>query len=100
MGGFDFDDWKLLAETDPPAFFRARERFLRQFIAGFPQQAASLGALQARIDASRAMAGTPLAACRDILAQLEDHLQVLGDALAELRHESQRLHGALIDMRG
>jgi hypothetical protein len=97
MGGFDFDYWKQLAESDPSAFFRARERYLWQFIARHPDQAAILAALQGRIDSTRAMAGSPLASCRELMAQMEDHLLVLGEALAELRRESLLMHGTLTE---
>lgn len=95
MGSFDFDYWKNLAESDPAAFFRARDRYLHLFIAAHPEHQASLIALQARIDTTRAMAGSPMQACRGILSLLEDHLLLLGETLAELRSETVGLHGML-----
>lgn len=91
MGGFDFDYWKHLAEHDPAAYFRAREDHLRQFIAQHPGQAGALAELQAHIDATRALAGSPTQACREILGLMEDQLLLLGARLAELQQETENL---------
>ena len=96
MGGFDFDYWKHLAEHDPAAYFRARDDHLRQFITQHPGQEAALSELQAHIDATRALAGSPVQACREILGLMEDHLQLLGARLAELQHETEALRALLV----
>lgn len=95
MGGFEFDDWRFLAENDPAAFFRARERTLRQFITQHPDQRDALGALQMRIDTARAMSGTPQQACRDLFGLLEEHLLLLSERLADLRREATTLQRML-----
>lgn len=93
MGGFDFDYWKHLAEHDPVAFFKARDLAVRQCIAMHPGQEEPLSALQARIDMTRAVAGTPVQACRDILDMMEEHLVLLSLKLIELHRETDSLRG-------
>mgnify|MGYP000095987893 FL=1 len=88
MGDFDFDYWKLLAERDPQAYFAAREKTLRQFIASHPGQAVMLAELQARIDSTRVLAGGPNQACRELLGQMQDQLMLLSFKLAELQRET------------
>ena len=95
MGGFDFDHWKHLAERDPAGFFRARDEALRECIAhrmGHPE----LAELQARIDATRALAGTPLQASRALMGMMHEHLRELGDKLAELQHETDLLRTRIV----
>lgn len=97
MGDFDFDYWKHLAESDPAAYFAARDRTLRQFIAAHPGQEAMLCELQARIDSTRVLAGSPSQACRELLGQMEDQLMLLSSKLAELQREAgviQQLMGS------
>lgn len=88
MGGFDFDYWKHLAEQDPAAYFEVRDRALRAFIAAHPGEEAVLVELQARIDATRVLAGSPIQACRELLGQVEDQLMLLSFKLAELQREA------------
>ena len=95
MGGFDFDYWKNLAEHDPAAYFRARDNSLRQFIALHPGQERALSELQSHIDATRALAGSPAQACREILGLMEDQLLLLGARLAELQQETEALRALL-----
>ena len=97
MGDFDFDHWKDLAERDPAAFFQARDEALRNCIARHPGQAQALAAIQARIDTSRALAGTPLQASRALVSMMEDHLLLLGVKLVELRSEVEALRDAMTD---
>ena len=99
MGGFDFDHWKQLAERDPAAFFVARDRALRECIARHPEQAQQLTGLQARIDTTRALAGTPLQASRVLMGMIHGQLNELGDRLAELQRESEALRHALVGPR-
>lgn len=96
MGGFDFDHWKQLAEQDPAAFFLARDRALRECITRHPEQAQQLAGLQRRIDASRALAGTPLQASRVLMGMMHEHLSELGDKLAELQHETDSLRALIL----
>ncbi|MDD2988396.1 MAG: DUF3135 domain-containing protein [Zoogloea sp.] len=97
MGGFDFDYWKNLAERDPVAYFEARERALRQFIASHPGQEAMLSELQVHIDSTRVLAGGPVQACRELLGHVEDQLMLLSFKLLELQREAiamQKLVGS------
>ena len=34
MGGFDFDHWKHLAESDPAGFFQARDEAFKKISGG------------------------------------------------------------------
>ena len=96
MGGFDFDHWKHLAERDPAGFFQARDEALRECIARHPDQGLLLAGLQARIDATRALAGTPLQASRVLMGMMHEHLSELGDKLAELQHETDSLRALIL----
>ena len=91
MGNFDFDYWKSLAERDPAEFFRVRDEALRQCIALYPDQQALLVAFQARIDATRVLAGSPLQASRALFALMEDQLLLLNLKLGELQRETDSL---------
>jgi len=93
---FDFEFWNNLARTDPQAFFRERERVIRQFIDdAHPEARDRLIDLQAQIDGMRAMAGTPQAALRGIFGLLDDCLGALGGQLAELRREADHLRALM-----
>ena len=96
MGGFDFDHWKQLAERDPAGFFQARDEALREWLARHPDQWHLLAGLQARIDATRALAGTPLQASRVLMGMMHEHLSELGDKLAELQHETDSLRALIL----
>lgn len=96
MGGFDFDHWKHLAERDPAGFFQARDEALREWIARYPDRAPLLAGLQSRIDATRALAGTPQQASRALMGMMHDHLRQLGDKLAELQHETDSLSTLIV----
>lgn len=95
MGGFDFDYWKHLAENDPVAYFRQRELSLRRFIDSSQGYEESLTELQARIDSVRAISGTPMQACRDLIGMIEDNLHLLGYRLSELQKETEQLHALI-----
>jgi hypothetical protein len=60
----DFDEWQLLASSDPEGFEAARRRLLEAAIARAPEKRRQrLQALQWRVDRVRERAATPLAAC-------------------------------------
>lgn len=100
MGGFDFDHWKHLAECDPAGFFQARDEALRDYIARHPGQAHQLADLQAHIDATRALAGTPVQASRALMGMLHEQLRELGDRLAELQNETDSLRVLIVRRAG
>ena len=88
---FDFDEWRGLAERNPRAYFRRRERTLAMFIASHPGHENSLRHLQDRIDALRASAGSPQVALRGIMQLLEDHVSALKGHMLLLQHELKGL---------
>ena len=95
MDDFDFDGWKTLAEQDPAAFFRARDEVLRRCIARCATRAGALAEFQARIDATRALAGSPLQASRALFELMEEQLRLLGFTLIELQQEVEALRAVL-----
>lgn len=92
---FDFEAWRELAEHDPPAFFRERERVIAAFIDENPEVRDRLLAFQAQIDGLRATAGTPDRALAGLMGLMADHLAALAGQMAELRKETDRLRGLL-----
>ncbi|GAB4058249.1 DUF3135 domain-containing protein [Uliginosibacterium sediminicola] len=93
---FDFDHWSQLARRDPAAFFTAREKLIADFIAAAPaEHQASLMQMQLLIDATRAQAGTPMNAVKQMMGMIGDHLEAMGAQLEQLREESQQLSGLL-----
>jgi len=92
---FDFDAWKDLAQRDPRAFFRRRERTIMEFIAAHPEHQEDLLRLQLRIDNVRAVSGTPDQAVRHIFGMLDTNLQALTASLQALRQEAGRLSSAI-----
>lgn len=89
---FDFDEWMLLARQDPSAFFQRRQQLIEDFINAHPHQSANLRAMQAQIDATRAMAGTPDKALGKLMGMLGDQVAALGGQMQMLQDELQRLH--------
>ncbi len=60
--GFDFDEWRMLAERDPAAFEAAREEAIRALIQQIPEERQQrMTGLQWRIDSVRTMAPNPTA---------------------------------------
>ena len=51
--------------------------------------------LQARIDATRVLAGTPLHASRALMGMMHEQLRELGDRLVELQHETAALRALM-----
>lgn len=93
---FKFDVWRDLAETDPQAYFAERRRVIEQFISTCPpEKQAVLQDLQARIDASRAMAGSPNQSVREISRMMEDYLLALSERLMALHRETSALQSSL-----
>jgi hypothetical protein len=92
---FDFDAWCDLAQRDPAAYFRERERVIAAFIDDNPEQRERLLAMQAQIDGLRATAGTPDRALAGIVGLMGDHLAALAGQFAELRKETDRLRALM-----
>ncbi len=87
---FDFDHWSQLAQRDPAAFFAAREQTINAFIASVPSEHRDeLRELQRLIDGTRAEAGTPMKAVRQMMGMVADRLEVMQGQLQQLREESE-----------
>ena len=75
---FDFEEWALLARTDPEAFEAKRGAEIARLIDGAaPGVQSRLRGLQWQIDAQRSRAKSPLTACVQIFNQMWD--SVYGD---------------------
>lgn len=93
---FDFDGWKDLAHADPQAYFAERRRVIENFINTCPpDKQAVLRDLQVRIDASRAMAGSPNQSVRELSRMMEDYLLALSERLMALHRETSALQSSL-----
>ena len=92
ISSFDFDHWSQLAQRDPAAFFAAREQTINAFIAAAPSaHREELRELQRLIDGTRAEAGTPMKAVRQMMGMVADRLEVMQGQLQQLREESVEL---------
>ena len=68
---FDFEEWALLAKTDPEAFEAKREQAIAQLIEkATPRMQTRLRGLQWRIDMDRRRSSTPLSSCMKIFNQM------------------------------
>ena len=68
---FDFEEWALLAKTDPAAFEAKRKEAIAQLIAGAtPRMQERLRGLQWRIDMDRSRASNPLASCMQMFNKM------------------------------
>lgn len=90
-GRFDFDGWQRLAQSNPQAYFSARQAAIDAFIAAHPDSAHRLCELQDRIDATRVTAASPLLAAKQLSDMMHDHVQLLGHQLAVLQRETDRM---------
>ncbi|MDB5888247.1 MAG: hypothetical protein JWM03_1119 [Rhodocyclales bacterium] len=91
---FDFDHWSQLALRDPAAFFAAREEAINAFIAAAPSShREELRELQHLIDGTRAEAGAPMKAVRQMMGMMADRLELMQGQLQLLREESETLVG-------
>lgn len=95
LSSFDFDSWRDLAERDPNAFFRERDRLLQNFIAERPENASDLRSLQSHIDQVRALTGNPDAATRELTRMLAERLEVLTEHLSELNAQTKHLQAKI-----
>ena len=89
---FDFDHWSLLARQDPAAFFAERELMINAFISSAPpEHREMLREMQRMIDGTRAEAGTPMKAVRQMMGMMADRLDAMRGQLLQLREESEVL---------
>ena len=96
MGEFDFDHWCELALREPERYYRERERVISAFIDAHPEDTArKLRELQAHVDATRAVAGAPLQATRQLLGLIDERLEAMRDRMLELQAENDRIAAAL-----
>lgn len=96
MTDFDFDHWCELACREPARYYRERDRVISEFIDAHPaEEAERLRELQAHVDATRALAGVPLKATRQLLGLMEDRLEAMRDRLLELQRETEQLSRSL-----
>lgn len=103
--GFDFDQWAILAHTDPEAFELKRINTIEAVISDAPARCQmQLRRLQWKLDRIRETTPTPLAACVRMQEMMWD--SVLGDdgLLARLRQlpardESGRDTARILDFR-
>jgi hypothetical protein len=91
---FDFDHWSQLAQRDPAAFFSEREQIINAFIASAPPEHRDmLREMQRMIDGTRAEAGTPIKAVRQMMGMMADRLDAMRGQLLQLRDGSEELVG-------
>lgn len=96
MAEFDFDHWCELASREPARYYRERERVISDFIDAHPaEEALRLRELQAHVDATRALAGAPLKATRQLLGLMEDRLEAMRDRLLELQEQTEQVARSL-----
>jgi hypothetical protein len=82
---FNFEEWSLLAKTDPLGFEARREQEITNLIAKAPSRTqARLQGLQWKIDVERRRANTPLAACERIFDQMWASVYGVGGLLEAL----------------
>ena len=71
----DFDNWSVLAKSDPEAFEARRAEVIEQMIASLPEHKQQrMRCLQWKIDQVRARAGNPLSACIKLSEMMWDSL--------------------------
>ena len=81
--GFDFDEWSVLARTDPETFDLKRQEMIDESI-GHGTDQRRLRGLQCRIDLERMRAHTPLKACLRLSSLMWDSFNELHELTASL----------------
>ncbi len=72
---FNFDEWMLLAQSDPDAFEERRSTMIEERILSAPSHRQHrLRCLQWRIDTQRRQSANPLAACIEVNRMMWDFL--------------------------
>ena len=73
MKPFDFDEWAMLAKTDPAAFAQRRADLIEAVIANAPlERQPQLRRLQWRIDMERQRCSNPMHACIHLFNKMWD----------------------------
>ena len=80
MDNFDFDEWAMLARTDPDEFEQRRRAVIESLISS-SHNVRRLRGLQCRIDLERRRAGTPLKSCLRLSTLMWDAFMELNDSL-------------------
>jgi Protein of unknown function (DUF3135) len=81
----NFDELLTLAKSDPVTFESKREEYIESFLTSVStEKQTRLRGLQWRIDQTRNLARTPMAACIAISSMMWDSLHKLGDRQREL----------------
>lgn len=81
----DFDEMRVLAETDPASFEAKREEYIESFLTSVPaEKQTRLRGLQWQIDQTRQLARTPMASCIAISNMMWDSLHQLNKQQREL----------------
>ena len=87
--GFDFDAWAKLAQTDPEAFEKQRQKVLRDAIdSATSHMRRRLEGVQWRVDMERQRSKSPMTACVRTFSMMWDSVYAEGglvDALQALR---------------
>lgn len=81
-----FDDWKVLAESDPEAFEQRRKQVIEQFISSVSaDRQQRLRHLQWRIDMERRRCKTPVKSCLHLYTMMWDSVYGSNGLLESLR---------------
>ncbi len=102
----DFDEWRLLAISDPEGFEAARRKVLDEVIAQAPENRRHrLKGLQWRVDRVRERSTSPLAACISLSGMMWESLAGENGLLDVLRgeqgvghHEPKSQHSTVIQL--
>lgn len=101
----DFDEWRVLASSDPDEFEAKRRKVLDAVIARAPEKRRKrLKGLQWRVDQVRGRSSTPLAACISLSDMMWESLAGTNGLLDALRGEHSQANkggrrSAVIQMR-
>lgn len=82
---YDFDEWAVLARTDPEGYERLRLETIEEVIGKGSGCQRALRGLQWRIDQERRKSRTPLKACISISSMMWDSFYELNDGLNRLK---------------
>ena len=99
--GFDFNEWYVLARTDPEAYALRRTALIRMAIESASERNRNrLNGLQFRIDAECRLARTPLQACLRLSSMTWDSFFDLNESLALFSGHTTQQSGVLSEKIG